>query len=98
VEAVFVANDQMALGLLRAFAEAGRGVPDDVLVAGFDDVPEAEYYSPPLTTVRQDFAAVGRRSVEMLIARIEDADDRPIDDQPTLVPAQLVIRQSSQRR
>jgi len=98
VEAVFVANDQMALGLLRACAEAGRAVPDDVLVAGFDDVPEAEFYSPPLTTVRQDFATVGRRSVEMLIARIEDSDDAPVDDQPILVPAQLVVRQSTRRR
>jgi DNA-binding LacI/PurR family transcriptional regulator len=98
VEAVFVANDQMALGLLRAFAEAGRVVPDDVLVAGFDDVPEAEFYSPPLTTVRQDFATVGRRSVEILVARIEDTDDGPIDEQPSLVPAQLVVRQSTQRR
>jgi DNA-binding LacI/PurR family transcriptional regulator len=98
VEAVFVANDQMALGLLRALAEAGRTVPDDILVAGFDDVPEAEFYAPPLTTVRQDFAAVGRRSVEMLVARIENTDDRPIDDQPILVPAQLVVRQSTRRR
>jgi DNA-binding LacI/PurR family transcriptional regulator len=98
VEAVFVANDQMALGLLRAFAEAGRAVPEDVLVAGFDDVPEAEFYSPPLTTVRQDFATVGRMSVEMLIGRIEDTDDGPIEDQPVLVPAQLVVRQSTRRR
>jgi DNA-binding LacI/PurR family transcriptional regulator len=98
VDAVFVANDQMALGLLRAFAEAGRVVPDDVLVAGFDDVPEAEFYSPPLTTVRQDFTTVGRRSVEMLIARVEDAGETPIDDQPVLVPAQLIVRQSTLRR
>jgi DNA-binding LacI/PurR family transcriptional regulator len=98
VEAVFVANDQMALGLLRAFAEAGRTVPDDVVVAGFDDVPEAEFYSPPLTTVRQDFTTVGRSSVEMLVARIEDTDNKPIDDQPILVPAQLVVRQSTRRR
>ncbi len=98
VDAVFVANDQMALGLLRAFAEAGRVVPDDVLVAGFDDVPEAEFYSPPLTTVRQDFTTVGRRSVEMLIARVEDADETPIDDQPVLVPAQLIVRHSTLRR
>ena len=98
VDAVFVASDQMALGLLRAFAEAGRVVPDDVLVAGFDDVPEAEFYSPPLTTVRQDFTTVGRRSVEMLIARVEDAGETPIDDQPVLVPAQLIVRQSTLRR
>ena len=98
VEAVFVANDQMALGLLRAFAEAGRAVPGDVLVAGFDDVPEAEFYSPPLTTVRQDFATVGRKSVEMLISRIEDTAEDPVDDQPILVPAQLIVRQSTLRR
>ncbi|MFG1931548.1 LacI family DNA-binding transcriptional regulator [Mycobacterium sp. NPDC048908] len=97
VEAVFVANDQMALGVLRAFAEAGRAVPDDVLVAGFDDVPEAEFYSPPLTTVRQDFTTVGRTSVEMLLARIEGTDSGSADDQPTLVPAQLVVRQSTRR-
>jgi DNA-binding LacI/PurR family transcriptional regulator len=97
VDAVFVANDQMALGLLRAFSEAGRCVPGDVLVAGFDDVPEAEYYSPPLTTVRQDFATVGRRSVEMLIERIEDPIGRQSDEQPTLVAAELVVRQSSRR-
>jgi len=97
VEAVFVANDQMALGVLRAFAEAGRAVPDDVLVAGFDDVPEAEFYSPPLTTVRQDFGTVGRTSVEMLVARIEHSDSAPADVQPVLVPAQLVVRQSTRR-
>lgn len=98
VDAVFVGNDQMALGLLRAFTEAGRSVPDDVLVAGFDDVPEAEFYSPPLTTVRQDFAAVGRRSVEMLIARIEDPVGARGDEPPTLVDAELVVRQSTCRR
>jgi len=98
VDAVFVANDQMALGLLRAFAEAGRAVPDDVLVAGFDDVPEAEFYSPPLTTVRQDFATVGRISVEKLLARIEDPDDRAGAGRQTLVPAELVVRQSTAPR
>ena len=74
-------------------------MPDDVLVAGFDDVPEAEFYSPPLTTVRQDFPTVGRRSVEMLIGRI-DGDGEPMDrpSEPILVPAQLVIRQSTRRR
>jgi DNA-binding LacI/PurR family transcriptional regulator len=52
--AVFAANDQMALGLLRALHEAGLRVPQDVSVVGFDDVPESGYYTPPLTTVRQD--------------------------------------------
>src|SRR4051794_18659076 len=63
VTAVFVANDQMALGLLRALHEAGRRVPDDVSVVGFDDLPEAQFFMPPLTTVRQNFLEVGRQAM-----------------------------------
>jgi DNA-binding LacI/PurR family transcriptional regulator len=66
VTAVFCANDHMALGVLRAFAEAGRQVPADVSVVGFDDIPEAPFMIPPLTTVRQDFGALGRHSVDLL--------------------------------
>ena len=94
VEAVFVANDQMALGLLRAFHEAGVRVPDDVLVAGFDDVPEAAYYTPPLTTVRQDFPAVGRRGIDLLLEQVVHGGGEP--RQAVLAP-ELVIRQSSRR-
>jgi DNA-binding LacI/PurR family transcriptional regulator len=64
--AVFAANDQMALGVLRALAEAGLEVPDDVSVAGFDDVPDSAYFTPPLTTVRQDFAAIAAQCVAVL--------------------------------
>ena len=67
--AVFVANDQMALGLLRALHEAGRSVPGDVSVVGFDDIPEAAYFTPPLTTVRQDFIELGRQSFHLLLER-----------------------------
>jgi DNA-binding LacI/PurR family transcriptional regulator len=66
VTAVFCANDHMALGVLRAFAESGRQVPVDVSVVGFDDIPEAPFMIPPLTTVRQDFGALGRHSVDLL--------------------------------
>ncbi|NHC15097.1 LacI family DNA-binding transcriptional regulator, partial [Motilibacter deserti] len=93
-EAVFVANDQMALGLLRAFREEGVRVPQDVLVVGFDDVPEAPYYSPPLTTVRQDFAQVGRRSIDLLLEQLTLG--RPSDEH-VVVPAELVVRASSVR-
>ncbi|WP_125613044.1 LacI family DNA-binding transcriptional regulator [Specibacter cremeus] len=72
VTAVFAANDQMALGLLRAFAESGRRVPADISVAGFDDVPESGYYQPPLTTVRQGFEALGRRCIEVLLAELAE--------------------------
>jgi len=69
--AIFVANDQMALGLLLALHERGRAVPDEVSIVGFDDVPEAEFFVPPLTTVRQDFAQVGRAAVELLVEQVE---------------------------
>ena len=70
VTAVFSANDQTAIGLLRAFHENGRTVPDDVSVVGFDDTPEAAFLVPPLTTVRQEFPLVGRRAIDVLHAAI----------------------------
>ena len=88
--AVFVANDQMALGALRAFADAGRRVPDDVAVVGFDDIVDAAEYRPPLTTVRQDFDALGARAVQALVAAIEGG--APVAE---TVPATLVVRDSS---
>ena len=77
VTAVFVANDQMALGVLRAFTEEGVKVPEQVSVVGFDDIPESEFFSPPLTTVRQDFGAVGRRSIDVLLRQIEAGEGLP---------------------
>jgi DNA-binding LacI/PurR family transcriptional regulator len=70
VTAVFCGNDHMALGLLRALAERGRRVPEDISVVGFDDIPEAAYFLPPLTTVRQDFGELGRRALRVLVEMI----------------------------
>ncbi|MFI5908402.1 substrate-binding domain-containing protein [Dactylosporangium sp. NPDC051541] len=67
VTAVFAASDQMALGLLRAFAERGILVPGDISVVGFDDIPEAAYLHPPLTTIRQNHDEIGRRCVTALL-------------------------------
>ena len=72
--AVFCANDPMALGLLRALSEQGRRVPEDVSVVGFDDIPEAAYFLPPLTTVRQDFGELGRRALDALVGLIYGRD------------------------
>lgn len=90
--AVFCANDQMALGLLRALADAGRRVPEDVGVIGFDDVPDAANYRPPLTTIRQDFTALAHRAVSALVGAIEGA---PEDEGSAVVPTALVERAST---
>jgi DNA-binding LacI/PurR family transcriptional regulator len=92
--AVFVANDQMALGVLRAFHERGIAVPDDRSVVGFDDLPEAEFLIPGLTTVRQDFDAVGRKGLERLVTLIEGGAVRR---RAVRVEPELVIRASSGR-
>ena len=92
VTAVFVANDQMALGLLRRLHEAGRRVPEDISIVGFDDIPEAPYFSPPLTTVRQNFLEMGRRSLHLLLDQI---GQRAATNARVTVPAELIIRKSS---
>ena len=90
--AVFVANDHMALGVLRALHDSGRLVPDDVSVVGFDDVPESSSFQPPLTTVHQDFAEVGRRCIKRVLAQIRgEPPELGID----LVPTRLVVREST---
>ncbi|MEV4481940.1 LacI family DNA-binding transcriptional regulator [Micromonospora coxensis] len=94
VTAVFCANDHQALGLMSALHQRGRRVPDDVSVVGFDDIPEAEYLSPPLTTIRQDFDEVGRRCVATLLELL-DADGASPPVAPPQVPPTLVVRASS---
>ncbi|MCD7442539.1 LacI family DNA-binding transcriptional regulator [Streptomyces lincolnensis] len=93
VTAVFVSNDQMALGVLHALHEAGRSVPDDVSVVGYDDIPEAAHFLPPLTTVRTDFAEIGTRSLRLLLNRIDGSPEPPRPE--SLVPVDLVVRGSS---
>ena len=92
VTAVFVANDQMALGMLRALHEAGRAVPGELSVVGFDDIPEAAYFLPPLTTIRQDFIEMGRRSLAVLLSAIESGDRA---ESGSLVPPELIVRGST---
>jgi DNA-binding LacI/PurR family transcriptional regulator len=92
VTAVFVANDQMALGLLRVLHETGRDVPGEVSVVGFDDVPEAAYFTPPLTTVRQDFMEMGRRSLHLLLTEMDNGTRSATRD---TVPSELIVRAST---
>jgi len=91
VTAVFAANDHQALGIMRALAERGRRVPADVSIVGFDDVPEAAYFLPPLTTVRADFDEVARRTLAMLLGQISAGES---DGLVQRIPPVLVSRAS----
>ncbi|GAA1941880.1 LacI family DNA-binding transcriptional regulator [Kitasatospora viridis] len=92
VSAVFCANDHMALGLLRAFHEADRSIPRDISVVGFDDIPEAGYFTPPLTTVRQDFGELGRRALELLVAELAGGREA---QPPVRISPEMVLRRST---
>ncbi|MFS0737634.1 LacI family DNA-binding transcriptional regulator [Sphingomonas sp. 1P06PA] len=95
IDAIFAANDMMALGCLMALREHGIHVPDRIAVAGFDDVPIARYVTPALTTMRIDVAALGERAV----ARLADAiDARPESGAVEIVTPELVIRGTTSRR
>ena len=90
-DAVFAASDITALGVLRALREAGRRVPDDVAVVGFDDMPFAAHTDPPLTTVRQPIYRTGMMAAETLIDVIENPSDQP---RRIILPTEMVIRAS----
>lgn len=88
--AIFASNDQMALGVMHAVRDAGLEIPRDVSIVGFDDIPEAAHFWPPLTTVRQDFPEVGRRCVALLLG---DLDSSAPEYRGTIEP-ELIVRDS----
>ncbi len=92
VTAVLCGNDDLALGVLRALREAGRAVPDDVSVAGFDDAPHSAFLSPALTTVRLDFSGVGRACFALLHGLVEQGE--PVTPHPVAAP-RLIVREST---
>jgi DNA-binding LacI/PurR family transcriptional regulator len=91
--AVFASNDQMALGFMHACREMGLDIPGDMSIVGFDDIPEAAHFHPPLTTVRQNFAEIGRRAVSLLLGELR-GDTELNHDQ---IEPELVIRESTAR-
>ncbi|MGF6494620.1 LacI family transcriptional regulator [Luteibacter sp. 621] len=91
-DAIFAANDMMAIGALSALAEAGVRTPDEIAVTGFDDIPMARYVSPPLTTVRVRIAELGEAALERLARMIESPDDAA--PEPRVVGTELVVRAS----
>jgi LacI family transcriptional regulator len=92
--AILAGNDLMALGAMRALREAGLRVPEDVSIVGFDDIDEAAYFDPPLTTIRQDFDILGRESVEYLVSLIENPK---MSVHQRVFHPELVVRGSCQR-
>ena len=94
VTAIFAANDQMALGVMRALHELGRDVPGDISVVGFDDLEEAHSFWPPLTTIRQDFDEVGRHAVQRLLGKVHGEPGQE-KHAKIMVPTRLVVREST---
>lgn len=92
VTAIFVASDEMAFGVIRALAELGRKIPDDVSVVGIDDIDLAAYSNPPLTTVRQSFEETGRRAVNHLVELIANPH---LEDVPQVLAPTLMVRGST---
>ncbi len=90
--AIFAANDAMAIGCLSALRELGLSVPDDVALAGFDDIPIVRYVTPPLTSVRVAIAELGERAIERLL---EEVDGRAVEPREETIPATLVVRAST---
>ncbi len=90
MDAIFAGDDEAAIGVLAALNEAGRKVPDDIAVVGFDDLRSSAYLTPPLTSVRAPTEEVGRAAALQLINLIQAGQA----DALTLLPTELVIRQS----
>jgi LacI family transcriptional regulator len=97
MDSIFVANDQMALGVLQFFGEKGIRVPDDVGIVGFDNIAESAFFSPALTTIQQDQHHVARIAVAEIIKIIESGWQgvEPVHPQSVVLPPTLVVRQSS---
>ncbi|MEU8673204.1 LacI family DNA-binding transcriptional regulator [Streptomyces sp. NPDC048560] len=91
-DSVFAHNDISAVGALRALRAAGRRVPDDVAVVGFDDIPVARHTEPPLTTVRQPTRRMGETAARMLLSHLGGT---PVPDEPVVLPTELIVRHSA---
>jgi LacI family transcriptional regulator len=92
--AIFAANDSMAIGALSALREAGVGVPEEMAVAGFDDIPMARYMSPPLSSVHVDISTLGERATARLMEGVHGTGRRQGRGERETLPTTLVIRES----
>ncbi|HEU5088450.1 MAG TPA: substrate-binding domain-containing protein, partial [Roseiflexaceae bacterium] len=90
--AIFASNDEMAFGAMEAIRNRGLRIPDDISIVGFDDIPQAASVYPPLTTVRQPLADMGRVATRMLLQLVDDLN---APAEPVLLPTELIVRQSA---
>jgi len=99
MDSIFVANDQMTLSILKAVAEKGLRIPEDIGIVGFDNIPESAYFSPSLTTVQQDQYDIARVAVGEMVKIIESGWQGldPVNPRSIMLPPTLVVRQSSLR-
>jgi DNA-binding LacI/PurR family transcriptional regulator len=96
MDAVFVANDQMALSVLREVCRRGIRIPEQLAVIGFDNIPESNYFCPPLTTISQDLRLLGEKAVQCVVEIIQaQQENRPFSVQSSLITPNLVVRESS---
>ena len=93
MDAVFVCNDQMALGAMKVARHMGRQIPEDLAIVGYDNIPESPYFTPALTTVRQGITELGRRAVEQLLALMNDEENASASS--VVLQPELIIRKSS---
>jgi len=99
MNSIFVANDQMALGVIQVAYQKGLRIPEDLGIVGFDNIPESAFFNPPLTTVEQDQYIVGKVAVEETIKIIESGWQGldPVESKSVMLAPILVVRQSSLR-
>ena len=90
--AIFAQNDNMAVGVLRAARDMGLTIPDQLSIIGIDDIPLAAYFTPPLTTIKQDFKQIGEEAARLLLKAVEEPED---PCQHLLIPANLIARRST---
>jgi len=97
--AIFTANDQLSLGLMKAFNMRGVSVPREISLVGFDDIPESPYFNPPLTTIRQDFNQLGEVAIEMLLSDLAGTKRKKFEAlKPNLIVRDSAIRISTSRK
>jgi DNA-binding LacI/PurR family transcriptional regulator len=99
IDAVFVANDQMALGAMQFFAEKRVRIPDEIGIAGFDNIAESAFFYPPLTTIQQDQNKIAKVAVAEVIKIIEAGwnGSDPVEPKSIVLPPTLIVRESSLR-